>query len=244
MSKRGGYVHTPLHTGNLPRNPNFDLIDLDVESELPFDSIESWVGAREGNYRMMMKILPLVGFYEGLYFNVASKKMNHIHPEPPSGDTGRTSVRIHRDGDPDWFISFSLLKDELIGFYRSLIGSAWSEERNLTELEDIDAYLDMYGISISRLEEFHKYYSGYSDYDEKLNPDRRVACAWPMGCSQNHESRKAPFAKLLQREREHCKPKTHGDSESALQSMCYMHNMWKGDHVLWDLHTLSELFFR
>ena len=244
MSKRRGYNHTPLHTGELPQNPNFDLIDLDVESELPFASIESWVGAREGNYKMMMKILPLVGFYEGLYFNVASKIEKHIHVSTPE-DSGRKSVTIHRESDKNWHVSYQDMKKELVNFFRELLGTEWAVSRGLSEIKLIDKHLHDFGISVQRLQKFHDYFSSTSAaFDELLSPDKELACSWPLGCSQNLDRDRAPFASNLQREYEHCKPKTHGETDYALQSMCYMHNMWKGDHVLWDLHTLTQILFR
>lgn len=73
-------------------------------------------------------------------------------------------------------------------------------------------------------------------------PNKKTACAFPLGCVQNLEEGLAPFSNRLSWEHEHSRPKLWGGVDDIdSQVMCTHHNRIKGENFLFDVHTLAQI---
>ena len=87
-----GAMGVEFNPDSLLPNPLNEIIEGFPEIDaLPISQIENWVGSRTGNYLALIRLLPVLGFFEGLYLKTAAK-FQQIHIDD---NEGKKSVKIH-----------------------------------------------------------------------------------------------------------------------------------------------------
>jgi hypothetical protein len=253
-----GYTPPPIHT------PAVGLQSIETFLQ-PLDEytsdVELHIGCRFGDLELTKRILDLYSLYHGIYVRASVSRSHSVIINDKKSDGVELIVSSKKGELVEGVSGLPLFKptmEEYLTEFYNFYSSVKQNHRDKPKKE-LDEQLKARGISDSIAKNYWRYITGEDiskNYGDFLSPRRDMACAWPLGCTQNIELENVKykedhfpwFAGRLSRERDHCRPQQitrdtdlH-PAKNALQPMCKYHNRMKRDMPLWDVETLNKIF--